>query len=67
MMFMCNESGFIIYSLQEGRYLLHVAASNGQADIVDILVSHGADVDSVRNSTSYYNRLQAFLCYWIVV
>ena len=51
MIFMCNESGFIIYSLQEGRYPLHVAASNGQADIVDILVSHGANVDSVRNST----------------
>ena len=67
MMFMCNETGFIIYSLQWGRYPLHVAASNGQADIVDILVSHGADVDSVRNSTSYYNLLQAFLCYWIVV
>ena len=51
MMFICNETGFIIYSLQEGKNPLHEAASNGQADIVNILLTHGADVDSVRNST----------------
>ena len=46
-MIMC----FIIYSLQEGRNPLHEAASNGQAEIINILVTHGANVDSVRNFT----------------
>ena len=61
---MYNE---LFYSIQYGRSPLHVAASNGQADIVDILVTHGANVDSVRSSTEYYNWLQALQCYWIVV
>ena len=39
-------------SLQYGRTPLHVAAENGHTDVVDILLKHGADVntqDKVRN------------------
>ena len=39
-------------SLQDGRSPLHVAAEKGHTDFVDILVTHGANVDtkdSVRN------------------
>ena len=38
-------------SLQDGRSPLHLAAEKGYTDIVNILITHGADVDSVRNST----------------
>ena len=36
----------MIYSLQEGKSPLHVASANGQTDIVNILVAHGANVDT---------------------
>ena len=39
-------------SLQDKRSPLHVAIEKGHTDVVDILVKHGADVDSkdkVRN------------------
>ena len=40
-------------SLQEGTSPLHVAAENSHTDVVHILVTHGANVDTkdeVRNS-----------------
>ena len=40
------------YSLQDGRSLLHVAAENGHMDILNMLIKHGANVDTkvrVRN------------------
>ena len=46
LMFICNET-FNDFSLQYGRSLLHVASANGQADIVNILVAHGANVDTL--------------------
>ena len=36
----------MIYSLQEGRSALHEAVANGQTDIVNILITHGANVDT---------------------
>ena len=42
----------IIISLQEGRSPLHVAVEKGHTAIVDILVTHGVNVDTkdrVRN------------------
>ena len=42
----------LFYSLQDGRSPLHVASANGQTDIVNILITHGANVhtkDRVRN------------------
>ena len=36
----------MVYSLQEGRSPLHVASANGQTDIVNILITHGANVDT---------------------
>ena len=33
-------------SLQGGRSALHVAAEKGHTNVVDILVKHGADVDT---------------------
>ena len=39
-------------SLQSGRSALHVAAEEGHTDVIDILVKHGANVDTrdeVRN------------------
>ena len=37
----------MVYSLQEGRSPLHVASANGQTDIVNILVTHGANADTI--------------------
>ena len=42
----------MFYSLQEGRRPLHAASANGQTDIVNILITYGANVDTndeVRN------------------
>ena len=42
----------LFYSLQDGRRPLHVAVEKGHMDVVDILVKHGAKVDTkdwVRN------------------
>ena len=50
----------LFYSKQEGRSPLHIAAEKSHTDIVIILITHGANVDSVRNSTYYYNQLQVF-------
>ena len=39
-------------SLQNGRSPLHAAVEKGQTDIINILITHGANVDtqdSVRN------------------
>ena len=33
-------------SLQDGRSPLHVAAEEGHTNVVDILVKHGANVDT---------------------
>ena len=35
----------MIYSLQEGKSHLHEAVANGHADIVNILITHGANVN----------------------
>ena len=42
----------LFYSLQYGTRPLHVAVEEGHADIVNILIKHGANVDTkdwVRN------------------
>ena len=42
----------LFYSLQYGRSPLHVAVEKGHTAVVDILVTHGANVDTqdmVRN------------------
>ena len=39
------------FSLQLERSPLHEAIDSGHTDVIDILVTHGADVDNVRNST----------------
>ena len=42
----------LVYSLQYGRRPLHVAIEKGHTDVIDILVKHGANVDTkdrVRN------------------
>ena len=42
----------MIYSLQEGEGPLHEAVASGHTDIVNILITHGANVDTkdeVRN------------------
>ena len=56
----------ITCSLQERRSPLHLAVEEGNMDIVNILLTHGANVDSVRNSTYYYNQLQVLQYYWII-
>ena len=38
-------------SLQFKESPLHVAVENGHTDVVVILITHGANVDNVRNST----------------
>ena len=42
----------LFYSLQYGKSPLHVAVEKGHIDVIDILGTHGANVDtkdSVRN------------------
>ena len=42
----------LFYSLQYGKSPLYVAADKGHTDVIDILVTHGANVDTknwVRN------------------
>ena len=42
----------LFYSLQNGSSPLHVAVEKGHTDVIDILVKHGANVDTkdrVRN------------------
>ena len=43
-------------SLQLKRSPLHVPAEKGHTDVVDILVTHGANVDSVRKSAHQHTK-----------
>ena len=35
----------LFYSLQDGRSPLHVAAEEGHTDVVNMLITHSADID----------------------
>ena len=45
----------MIYSLQEGKGPLHEAVASGHTDIVNILITHGANLD-LKNRVKYFNR-----------
>ena len=50
----------LFYSLQGGRSPLLVAIEKGHTDVIDILVTHDADVnteDDVRNILSLYTSV----------
>ena len=36
----------VILSLQNGRHALHLAAENGNTDVINMLITHGANVDA---------------------
>ena len=53
-------------SLQYGKSPLYVAAENGHMDILNILITHGANVDTVAWVRNLYVHIYIYLCFKVV-
>ena len=52
----------MIYSLQEGRCPLHEASANGHTDVVNILITHVANVDTKDDVRTCNRCMCVYIC-----